>query len=216
MTDEEILQILDGAFPHDEKSAEAASYRALLSHIATTKDAIIPSEALATKLIDAFHAETRGAGQADTKGAVQSPYIGKSLWYDRIMASPWKIVAPIALILLVFGVMTKFDGTDNRHQGAPLAVDTQVMRVESVLPPEGSVTSPSPAPTAQPATLPMMMSAAKMMPKSTSTAHEVVALLALEADADVATSSSNYDVNFLSIDPDSVNYLNQNYDAATN
>ena len=213
LSDEELLSMVDGG------TEMTHGYDALLSHITTAKAEMVPSTAFVEKMLAAL--PTPGAASVrehmPVTPGIKSPFGERFAWFGSAMVSPWKIATPIAVVLLVFGVVI---GRNNSRESQVPVAAPMAFQIESASMPTASDARNSAADSAG-GVAPqarMMMTASKVAPKAApvpSSASAVVAMLSSEADGD-ADDNSSADVNLLSIDPASVNDLKQTYDATTN
>ena len=218
ISDEMLLRLVDAGM--EGAGTEAEEFRSLLASLSKTKENILPSKEFGERLIAALPVMAR-AGTASGKGEIKSPYGERFAWLGAVMSSPWKIATPIAVLLVVFGAA--FKAHPAKEAEMPLAQPmTTAIKVESADVAPEKAAGDTPAPLGAPlAARSMMMTAPqstskKVAPPVPSSASAVIAMLSSEADADANTQNSSSDVTLLSIDPTSVNDLNQTYDAAIN
>lgn len=222
ISDEMLLRLVDAGM--EGAGTEAEEFRSLLASLSKTKENILPSKEFGERLIAALPVMAR-AGTASGKVEIKSPYGERFAWLGAVMSSPWKIATPIAVLLIVFGAA--FKAHPAKEAEMPLAQPMMTaIKVESAdVAPEkaaGNATAPLDVHLDAPLAARRMMmtvpqaTSKKVAPPVPSSASAVIAMLSSEADADANTQNSSSDVTLLSIDPTSVNDLNQTYDAAIN
>lgn len=214
LSEAELLEMIDSG------KDMTHGYDELLSRIMSAKSSIVPDEGFVQKLVSSLPSPLPGVSSVGGT-EVKSPYTESTesterfAWFSVATLSSWKVVTPLAVVVLVFGVMIGRHPTGETQYPTPMHMAVNVEDAGNPAANSAESTGMAADTSAPPAQARMMMTSAKMAP-APSSADDVIALLSSEADADASMTTSISDISLLSIDPSSVSDLNQTYDAATN